>query len=84
MAATPLQQPQQERRHSSPDRQLLLSRLSISQKYSVNSLSQYGYNFAFVRGADSTSLAVLTSDGHVATVNSQGEIDTDPSIIIRR
>lgn len=73
-----------ERRHSDPNRQALMYRLSTSQKHSVNGLNQYGYQLAFLRNDNSENLAVLICGDNMATVNEQGDIDTSPGISIRQ
>ncbi|WP_448211296.1 hypothetical protein [Colwellia sp. MEBiC06753] len=72
-----------ERRQFTPSKLALMSRLSTSQKFAVNSLTRYGYQIAFTRNTDQGSLAILMCDNNIATVDDQGDINTDPSIIIR-
>ncbi|NMP32282.1 hypothetical protein HII17_11945 [Thalassotalea sp. M1531] len=72
-----------ERRQTSSSRNVLLNRLSMSQKYAVNSLTQYGYQFAFSRNTDEGNLAILMCGNNIATVDAQGDIDTSPQITIR-
>lgn len=73
----------QDRRHSAPERAILMSRLSMSQKFAANGLSQYGYDIAFIRNENSASYAVMVCGDSVATIDIQGEINTSPDIIIR-
>lgn len=73
----------QDRRHSAPERAILMSRLSMSQKFAVNGLCQYGYDIAFIRNENSASYAVMTCGDSIATIDIQGEINTSPNITIR-
>jgi len=72
-----------ERRHTRSSRNVLLNRLSMSQKCAVNNLTQYGYQYAFSRATDAGQLAILTCGNNIATVDEQGDIDTTPEIEIR-
>lgn len=72
-----------DRRHSDPNKQALMYRLSMSQKHSVNSLSQYGYQLSFLRNNNAESLAVLICGDNVATVDIAGDINTSPDITVR-
>ncbi len=73
----------QERRHYSAEKSALWDRLSIMQKFSATSLNQFGYDLAFVRKAQSGHLAIMLCNDNVATVDSDGEIDTAANIVIR-
>ena len=73
----------EDRRFSSPTRQALMSRLTMSQKFAVNSLNQYGYNLEFVRIDESSSMAVMMAGSNIATVDAQGDINTSPELTIR-
>ncbi|REL30400.1 hypothetical protein [Thalassotalea euphylliae] len=73
----------EERRHSRATEGELLSNMTMSQKFSVNSLIQYGYHFAFTRGSEHGTLAVLLCGNSVATVDEQGEINTSPGLSLR-
>jgi len=72
-----------DRRNYTPEQSQLWERLSLSQKFSTSSLNQFGYNLAFIRNADKSSIAILLCGASVATVSSEGDIDTDPNITIR-
>ncbi len=73
----------QDRRHSAPERAILMSRLSMSQKFAVNGLSQYGYDIAFIRNENSSSYAVMICGDSIATVDTQGDINTNPVLYLR-
>ena len=49
---------------------------------------EQGYNLAFIRSSDNNNLAILLYNDEQgkrksATVNSNGEIDTSPNIVVR-
>ncbi len=77
-----------ERRQRTPEQSALWDKLSLSQKFATSSLNQYGYNLAFIRSSGSNNLAILLYNDEQgkrksATVNSDGEIDTAPNIVVR-
>jgi len=72
-----------ERRHYQADYSVLWDKLSLAQKFAASSLTQFGYDLAFIRNSSMGSLAVLMCDGNVATISDEGEIDTSPTITIR-
>lgn len=57
--------------------------LNMAQKFSVAELQRFGYELEFVRRSPSFSLAVLRSEGRVASVDQDGQIDTAPKITFR-
>jgi len=72
-----------ERRQSFPQHSTLWERLSLAQKFAASSLTQFGYDLAFIRNSNAGSLAILMCNGNAATISTEGEIDTAPDIIIR-
>ncbi|ATC96235.1 hypothetical protein [Pseudoalteromonas tunicata] len=58
--------------------------LSMAQQASITELYRYGYNLAFIRLTISNSLAFLSLDGQYITVNTEGDIDTNPNCDIRK
>ena len=58
--------------------------LSMAQQASITELYRYGYNLAFIRLTISNSLAFLSLDGQYITVNTGGDIDTNPNCDIRK
>ncbi|MEW6989730.1 hypothetical protein AADZ91_03485 [Colwelliaceae bacterium 6441] len=72
-----------ERRHYSPEQSTLWDKLSLAQKFAASSLTQFGYDIAFIRHSQAGSLAILLCDGNAATITDEGEIDSSPDIIIR-
>ncbi|WP_440876933.1 hypothetical protein [Thalassotalea sp. PLHSN55] len=72
-----------ERRHYSPEQTALWDKLSLAQKFAASSLTQFGYDLAFIRNSQAKSIAILLCDDKVATITDDGEIDTSPDIIIR-
>jgi len=72
-----------ERRHYSIEQSSLWDKLSLAQKFASSSLSQFGYDLAFIRNSKQGSMAILLCDGNAATISGDGEINTSPDIIIR-
>ncbi len=72
-----------ERRQYTPEQSNLWDKLSLAQKFATSSLTQFGYDLAFIRSSKSNSMAVLLCDGNAATISNDGEIDTSPDIIVR-
>jgi len=72
-----------ERRHYTPEQATLWDKLSLAQKFAASSLTQFGYDLAFIRTSTVGSLAILLCDQNAATISDDGEINTSPEIIIR-
>lgn len=72
-----------ERRVNIEDQSNLWDKLSLAQKFAASSLTQFGYDLAYVREQQDGSTAILLCDNNTATISSDGEIDTAPSIKIR-
>lgn len=72
-----------ERRHYSPEHAVLWDKLSLAQKFAASSLTQFGYELAFIRHTNNGSFAILLCDGNAATISDDGEINTSPNITIR-
>lgn len=72
-----------ERRQYVPEQANLWDKLSLAQKFATSSLTQFGYDLAFIRNSNAGSMAVLLRDGNAATISNDGEINTSPDIIVR-
>jgi len=72
-----------ERRQATSQQSTLWEKLSLAQKFAASSLTQFGYDLAFIRNSNAGSLAILMCNGNAATISTEGEIDTAPDIIIR-
>jgi len=72
-----------ERRQYNPDQAALWDKLSLAQKFAASSLTQFGYDLAFIRNSNAGNMAVLLCDGNAATISDDGEINTSPGITIR-
>ena len=72
-----------ERRHHSHDKTMLWDKLTLAQKFAASSLTQFGYDMAFIRFSRTGNLAVLICSGEAATITADGDIDTKPQIAIR-
>lgn len=59
-------------------------RLSMDQKFGVYQLNKFGYELAFIRNTpDQGPLAVVRRNQDYATVDHTGEVDLQPTIVIR-
>lgn len=72
-----------ERRQASVEEESLWDKLSLAQKFAASSLTQFGYDLAFIRSSSSGNVAVLLCENNAATIADDGEIDTAPGIDIR-
>lgn len=72
-----------ERRNYKPEKSALWDRLSMSQKFSASSLAQFGYELTCIRRTEQGSLAILVCGENVATVNTEGEINTTSKVMVR-
>jgi len=72
-----------ERRRNTEDPSTLWDKLSLAQKFAASSLTQFGYDLAYVREQQNGSTAILLCDNNTATISSDGEINTAPAIKIR-
>jgi hypothetical protein len=73
-----------ERRHHDQIQAELWDKLTLAQKFAASSLTQFGYDLAFIRDSKEDSLAILMCDGKTATITGDGEINTAPSLTIRQ
>jgi len=72
-----------ERRVSVHEQSTLWDKLSLAQKFAASSLTQFGYDLAYVREQQDGNTAILLCDNNTATISSDGEINTAPAIKIR-
>ena len=72
-----------DRRVEPPHQSVWWQQLSLSQKFSANSLGQFGYELKFIRHDDEQSFAVLSCNGSITVINEDGSINTHPDITIR-
>jgi len=72
-----------ERRVNVEEQSTLWDKLSLAQKFAASSLTQFGYDLAYVREQQGGSTAILLCDNNTATISSDGEINTAPSIQLR-
>ena len=72
-----------ERRQYIPEQANLWDKLSLAQKFAASSLTQFGYELAFIRGGQSGNFAVLLCNNDAATIANDGEINTSPNIQLR-
>ncbi len=84
MLAISTQEVPVERRQYSPELSVLWDKLTLAQKFAASSLNQFGYDLAFVRNSEIGCMAILLSNQNsIATVMSDGDINTSPNIKIR-
>ena len=72
-----------ERRQYTPEQSNLWDKLSLAQKFATSSLTQFGYDLAFIRGSKTGNIAILVCNNNAATIANDGEINTSPNITIR-
>ncbi|MFD2168033.1 hypothetical protein ACFSJY_17390 [Thalassotalea euphylliae] len=80
----PENKPLIERRGEPPEHSIWWDRLTLAQKFSASSLGKFGYELQFIRNENSKSYAVLVCNGGIAVIAEDGEINTSPSIQLRR
>jgi hypothetical protein len=61
----------------------LWENLTLAQKFSASSLTQFGYKLVFIRDDNISSVAVLQCNENIATISKAGEINTAPNIMLR-
>jgi hypothetical protein len=72
-----------ERRQQGLVSDAMWDRLSLAQKFAASSLMQFGYDLSYVRNSKAQRLAILLCNENIATISSEGEIDTSPDIMLR-
>lgn len=72
-----------ERRQMDKDMQYFWEDLNLAQKFSVAELQRFGYDLLFVRHMAEGNLAVLTAGGKIAAIDIEGQIDTEPNVVLR-
>ena len=61
----------------------LWEELTLAQKFSASSLTQFGYKLNFIRDFYDSHIAVLSCNENIAVISKGGEINTHPNIDIR-
>lgn len=72
-----------ERRQTDKDMHYFWEELNLAQKFSVAELQRYGYELLFVRQQDNIRMAVMLAGDKLAAIDDEGQIDTEPSVILR-
>ena len=72
-----------ERRQMDKDIHFFWDDLSLAQKFSVAELQRFGYDLLFVRHIANGSLAVLAAGSKMAAIDVDGQIDTEPKVVLR-
>lgn len=72
-----------ERRQAQVEPESLWDKLSLAQKFAASSLTQFGYDLAYIRSSQQGNVAILLRDDVVATIADDGDIDTSPTIKVR-
>jgi len=72
-----------ERRQMDKDIHFFWDDLSLAQKFSVAELQRFGYDLLFVRHIANGSLAVLSAGSKMAAIDVDGQIDTEPQVVLR-
>lgn len=61
----------------------LWDELTLAQKFSASSLTQFGYELSCIRDSYDSHIAILRCNDNVAVISKVGEINTQPNILIR-
>ena len=72
-----------DRRAEPPELSIWWNQLSLAQKFSANSLGQFGYELRFIRHDEGNSFAVFYCNDAITVVGEDGSINTSPTIIVR-
>ena len=73
----------QERRQTDKDMHYFWDELNLAQKFSVAELQRFGYELRFVRKQDNHKVAVLFAGAKMAAIDNEGQIDTEPKVVLR-
>lgn len=57
--------------------------LTLAQKFSVSSLTQFGFELDCIRDLHDSHIAILRCNENIAVISKVGEINTQPDINIR-
>ncbi len=57
--------------------------MTAEQKMSLYRLQTWGYRLLFVRSSPQGPIAIIAQDKEIATLTAEGELDTDPKIVLR-
>ncbi|ABL98616.1 DUF4224 domain-containing protein [Shewanella amazonensis] len=74
---------EQDRRGSAPTFQQHWNIMTAEQKMSFYRLQAWGYRLLFVRSMPRGPLAVIAQDQELAAITADGELDTNPQIVLR-
>lgn len=72
-----------ERRQIDKDMHFFWEELNLAQKFSVAELQRYGYDLLFVRHQPNGNIAVMTAGERLASIDADGQIDTEPRVTLR-
>lgn len=72
-----------ERRQIDKDMHFFWEELNLAQKFSVAELQRYGYDLLFVRHQANGNIAVMTAGERLASIDAEGQIDTEPLVSLR-
>ena len=71
------------RRNNGQNPNSLWNKLSVTQKYAARNLSNFGYDLTYIRNNNNDNLAILLCGDSIATIDGEGEINTDTTIVLR-
>lgn len=57
--------------------------LTLAQKFSASSLTQFGYELNCIRDSYNSHIAILSCNDSLAVISKVGEINTQPDINVR-
>ena len=73
-----------DRRLTQPNINQHWHRLSTAQRFAFYTLAKLGYQLLFVRQSKDEKTAVVRQDGQLVTIDSEGDIDFNPSLVLRK
>lgn len=73
----------QDRRYLINNQASLWGQLTLNQAHAATTLTQFGYDLAFLRNQNTIKTAFMTSGSNYATIDIEGGIDTSPDNNIR-
>lgn len=76
-------EPLLERRQNSAQPNDLWDQLSVEQQFAGCSLTQCGFELAYIRHSNAGNLAILLRDQQTATITDAGVVDTNSAVNIR-
>ncbi|WP_076410121.1 hypothetical protein [Shewanella sp. UCD-KL12] len=72
-----------DRRITQPNIDQHWHKLSTAQRFAFYTLAKLGYQLLFVRQSKNEKTAVVRQDDQLVTIDGEGDIDFNPSLVLR-